>query len=259
MTGLDKLTFVLAKASLPLCLKNLWDAPPAALLNLVIGINKLIPHFTRQTAPNGRFTHPHKPDEVEVWLFLIFSLIHKAIVQNSRNGGRSKSVPSNQITLTLEASAQSNILEKMENNVVHITVKGVMPTSNGCAVFLGSEEKTFVIYVDRGIGEAIQQAVDNVQAERPMTHDLMITLLDGLGAEVERVVINDVKDGTFFARLIVSMENEIGHKIIEVDARPSDSITLALGTDKPIYVAREVLDSVDDMTEILAKILEQNQ
>ena len=147
----------------------------------------------------------------------------------------------------------------MENNVALITVKGVMPTSNGCALFLGNEEKTFVIYVDRGIGEAIQHAVDNVQAERPMTHDLMITLLDGFGAEVERVVINHVDEGTFHARLIASMENEIGHKIVEVDARPSDSIVLALHSDKPIYVAREVLDTVDDMTEILAKILEQNQ
>ena len=125
----------------------------------------------------------------------------------------------------------------MENNVALITVKGVMPTSNGCAVFLGNEEKTFVIYVDRGIGEAIQHAVDNVQAERPMTHDLMITLLDGFGAEVERVVINHVDEGTFHARLIASMENEIGHKIVEVDARPSDSIVLALNSDKPIYVA----------------------
>lgn len=134
-----------------------------------------------------------------------------------------------------------------------------MPTSSGCAVFLGSDAKTFVIYVDRGIGEAIQHAVDNVQAERPMTHDLILTLLDGLGAEVERVVINHVDDGTFFARLIVSMENELGHKIVEVDARPSDSIVLALSSKKPLYVARGVLDAVDDMTEILAKILEQNQ
>jgi bifunctional DNase/RNase len=147
----------------------------------------------------------------------------------------------------------------MENNVVLIKIKGVMPTSNGCAVFLGNEQKTFVIYVDRGIGEAIQQARDNIQLERPMTHNLMLTLLDGFGAELERVVINHVDDGTFHARLIASMENEIGHKIVEVDARPSDSMVLALSSDKPIYVAREVMDSVDDMTEILAKILEQNQ
>jgi bifunctional DNase/RNase len=145
----------------------------------------------------------------------------------------------------------------MDNQVVPVLVKGVMPTSNGCAVFLGNEEKTFVIYVDQGIGEAIQRAVDAQQAERPLTHDLMLTLLDGLGAEVERIVINHVDQGTFFARLIVSMENELGHKIIELDARPSDSMVMALASDKPIYVAQTVIDAVDDMTEILAKILEQ--
>ncbi|MGJ8652273.1 MAG: bifunctional nuclease family protein [Opitutaceae bacterium] len=133
-----------------------------------------------------------------------------------------------------------------------------MPTSNGCALFLGSAEKTFVIYVDQGIGEAIQRAVNGEQLERPMTHNLMITILDGLGAEVERVVINHVDQGTFFARLIVSMENELGHKIVEIDARPSDSIVLALTSQKPIYVARKVIDTVDDMTEILEKILNQD-
>lgn len=145
----------------------------------------------------------------------------------------------------------------MDNQVLPVLVKGVMPTSNGCAVFLGTDDKTFVIYVDQGIGEAIQRAVNGEQAERPLTHDLMVTLLDGLGAEVERVVINHVDEGTFFARLIVSMENELGHKIIELDARPSDSMVLALSSGKPIYVATEVIDSVDDMTEILEKILDQ--
>ena len=140
----------------------------------------------------------------------------------------------------------------MDNSVVAVSVKGVMPTSNGCAVFLGSDAKTFVIYMERAIGEAIQRAVNGEQAER-----LMITLLDGLGAEVERVVINEVKEGTFFARLIVSMENELGHKIVEVDARPSDSIVLALTSEKPLYAAQIVLDAVDDMTEILAKILKE--
>lgn len=147
----------------------------------------------------------------------------------------------------------------MDHSVAQINVKGVMPTSNGCAVFLGNDTKTFVIYVDQGIGTAIQRAANDEQAERPMTHDLMMTMLDGLGAEVERIVINDVEESTFFARLILSMENELGHKIIELDARPSDSIVMALMSEKPIYVAQQVLDSVDDMTEILAKILKQNQ
>lgn len=146
----------------------------------------------------------------------------------------------------------------MDNQVSTVIVKGVMPTSNGCAVFLGNDEKTFVIYVDQSIGDAIQRAVSGEQAERPLTHDLMLTMLDGLGAEVERMVISDVDQGTFYARLILSMENELGHKIVEIDARPSDSIVLALASGKPIYTARSVLDSVDDMSEILTKILQQD-
>ena len=147
----------------------------------------------------------------------------------------------------------------MEKSVVQVSIKGVMPTSNGCAVFLGEDAKTFVIYVDQGIGTAIQHAVNDVQFERPQTHDLMVTVLDGLGAEVERVVINNVEDSTFYARLILSMDNELGHKIIEVDARPSDSLVLALNTNKPIYVSRAVMDTVDDMSAILTKILKQNE
>lgn len=147
----------------------------------------------------------------------------------------------------------------MENQVSKVTIKGVMPTSNGCAVFLGNDDKTFVIYVDSGIGSSIQRAANGEQCERPLTHDLMMTLLDGLGAEVDRVIINDVEDSTFFARLIVSMENELGKKIVELDARPSDSIVLALMAGKPIYASEQVLEKVDDMSEILARILQQNQ
>lgn len=147
----------------------------------------------------------------------------------------------------------------MDNSVVEVLVKGVMPTTNGCAVFLGNERKTYVIYMDRSIGDTIQRAVSGIQNERPLTHDLMTTILDGLGAEVERAVINDVQEGTFYARLIISMENELGHKIVEIDARPSDSIALALLSEKPIYTARSVMEKSDDMTEILAKILEQGE
>ena len=146
----------------------------------------------------------------------------------------------------------------MDKSVVEVMVKGVMPTSNGCAIFLGNDEKTYVIYVDQGIGNAISRAINHVTSERPQTHDLMVTLLDGFGAEVDHIVINKVDAGTFFARIIIVMENELGRKIVEIDARPSDSIALALLTEKPIYTARSVMEAVDDMTEILNKILKQD-
>lgn len=147
----------------------------------------------------------------------------------------------------------------MQNDVIRITIKGVMPTSNGCALFLGPQEKTIVIYVDSAIGNAISMIVNQVPRERPITHDLMISILDGLGAGLERVVINDVQERTFYARIILRMENELGMKIVEIDARPSDSIALALHQDKPIYITRKVLDAEEDMSELLERILKENQ
>ena len=145
----------------------------------------------------------------------------------------------------------------MQNDVVAVTIKGVVPTSNGCAVFLGTEEKNFVIYVDHSVGNAIQMTINGVKRERPLTHDLIGHLLLGLGASLDHIVINDVNDGTFFARILLRMANELGKKIIEIDARPSDSIVLALQHKRPIFVARKVYDKVDDQTEILEQVLKR--
>jgi uncharacterized protein len=145
----------------------------------------------------------------------------------------------------------------MQNDVVSVTIKGVMPTANGCAVFLGNEEKTFVIYVDLSVGKAIQMTMRGVKKERPLTHDLIGSVLLGLGAQLDHVVVNDARDNTFYARILLRMENELGKKIVELDARPSDSIVLALQQKRSIFVARSVFDGVEDMTEILEKVLKQ--
>lgn len=145
----------------------------------------------------------------------------------------------------------------MRQDVVAVEIRGVMPTSSGCAIFLGNDQKVFVIYVDQTIGGIISMALNGVKKERPLTHDLMHDIFLGLGVTLERVIINDVDEGTFFARLILKMENELGVKLLEVDARPSDSMVLALLEKKPIFAARPVFDQVDDMTEILERILAQ--
>lgn len=145
----------------------------------------------------------------------------------------------------------------MNTSVIPISVKGVMPTVNGCAVFLGNDDKTFVIYVDHGVGNAISFALNGVKKERPLTHDLMSSMLKGLEATITRVVINDVQESTFFARLFLEMKNEVATKIIELDARPSDSIVLSLQNSTPIFVAESVFNSVEDMTPILERVLKQ--
>lgn len=141
--------------------------------------------------------------------------------------------------------------------VLPVLVKGVMPTANGCAVFLGDDAKTFVIYVDHAVGNAIQMSLDGVKKDRPLTHDLIAHILVGLGATLEHIVINDVNEGTFYARILLKMKNELGQKIVEIDARPSDSTVLALAHKRPILVAKKVYDAVEDMSEILERVLKQ--
>lgn len=147
----------------------------------------------------------------------------------------------------------------MDNDVTEVRIKSVIPASGGCAVFLGPKDKTFVIHIDQFIGRILSMAMDNEKRARPLTHDLIGNVLAGLGAQLERMIINDVDDSTFYARLILKMENELGTKIIELDARPSDSMVLAIQAKKPILVAHKVLDAQDDMTDILKKIQKKQE
>jgi len=147
----------------------------------------------------------------------------------------------------------------MSADIVAVTIKGLMPTANGCAVFIGNDEKTFVIYVDPSVGSAISMTINGVKKERPMTHDLVGNLLLGFEINLERIVINDVNEGTYFARIILHMQNELGRKFLELDARPSDSIVLALQQKRPIFVARKVFDAVEDMSDILERVLRQQK
>jgi len=151
-----------------------------------------------------------------------------------------------------DLSADSN---REMKNVIEVQVKAAIPTNGGCAVFLGTDEKVFVIYIDQMVGAAIMMFVQNLPIERPQTHDLFGHVLCALGAKVQRVVINDVQDGVYFGRLILSAENElIEKKIVEIDARPSDCIALAIQAEAPIYVDHKVWNLVEDMSEMLEKV-----
>ena len=148
----------------------------------------------------------------------------------------------------------------MDKSVVEVEVKNVLATSAGSAVFLGNEEKVFVIYVDHAVGSAINMFMHGTPKPRPQTHDLFGNALIALGARVSRVVINDFSDTVYYARLIVEAENELeARKIVEIDARPSDSIALAVQAEAPILVALHVWESVEDMSIVLKKMEENNE
>ena len=146
----------------------------------------------------------------------------------------------------------------MSKPVVEVHIRAIAATSGGCAVFLGNEDKVFVMFVDQSVGTAITMFMQGAQKERPLTHDLLASILRALGAKIERVIINDLKSGTYFARLVLSAENESQQKkIIEIDARPSDCIAMATAQRAPIYVSLDVWDEVEDMTEEFRKMQEE--
>jgi hypothetical protein len=100
--------------------------------------------------------------------------------------------------------------------------------------------RTFPILI--GIFEAtsIDRRVKNIQAPRPLTHDLIVAAIEQLGGELQDVVISDLREHTYFAQLRVRFEGEL----IEIDSRPSDAIAVAVTADPPlpIYVAEDVLN-----------------
>jgi bifunctional DNase/RNase len=136
--------------------------------------------------------------------------------------------------------------------LIPMSIKGLMldPVSNSPIVVLRDEEEKFFLPIWVGIFEAnaIALQLENVATPRPMTHDLLKNALSELNARVTRIVINDLKDSTFFAQIRVLVNRGGGDQTLELDARPSDAIALALRADAPIYVAQSVLDQAQTIT-----------
>ena len=115
------------------------------------------------------------------------------------------------------------------------TAEGVTPI-----VFLENKEKKVLpIYIGAAEAFSIQTALDNVPYPRPLTHDLLVSILEGFESKIEKIVIDDLNEGIFFARIIIRKNGGV----YEFDARPSDSIALAVRTKAQVYVARKVMDS----------------
>ena len=135
-----------------------------------------------------------------------------------------------------------------DDDLIPVDVKKIGLTNAYCAIVVGNEEREFPIYIEPSIGAVIKMFIEEVEKIRPLTHDIIGYILTGLNATVDRVVINDLKDNTYFARLILREESESGKKVIEIDGRPSDCIAIAKMKKAPIYVTRKVFDAVGHST-----------
>jgi uncharacterized protein len=143
-------------------------------------------------------------------------------------------------------------------DLVRVELIALLPTQAGCAVFLGDGSKVILIYIDPAVGLSINTAMTGQNTPRPLTHDLYMLTLLAFGAKVTRVVINAVDGDVFYARLVLTAENEImERKIVELDARPSDCLAIAARSGSPLYVATTVWESLEDRSLFLEQMKNQ--
>ena len=138
------------------------------------------------------------------------------------------------------------------NDLVPMSIKGLMldPMSNSPIVVLKDDDEKLFLPIWVGIFEAnaIALQLENITTPRPMTHDLLREMIQQLDARVTRIVINDLKDATFYAQIRLLIRRAGADQMLEIDARPSDAIALALRTEAPIFVAQSVLDQAQTIT-----------
>jgi bifunctional DNase/RNase len=129
-----------------------------------------------------------------------------------------------------------------DKHFVRVTVSGMARDARENPVVLlksNDGEEVLPIWIGHAEGMAIDLTMKGEKFERPLTHDLLKTVIESLGAVLAKVAITELRNNTFFAKVYLQR----GHDVVVMDARPSDSVALALKCDAPIFVARDVFVS----------------
>ncbi|MFV9507430.1 MAG: bifunctional nuclease family protein [Oscillochloridaceae bacterium umkhey_bin13] len=123
--------------------------------------------------------------------------------------------------------------------VVVDSIRVSLLTQHRVVVLRETDSKRYLpIWIGPFEADAIAMAIQGHEPQRPMTHDLLKALIGDLGGQIAHIFINDIQDNTFFARIVIEQHG----RTVEVDARPSDAIAVAVRTEVPIFVAARVLD-----------------
>ncbi len=129
--------------------------------------------------------------------------------------------------------------------LIPLSFSKIMQSRAYTVIILATEDKKFAIYTEPHVGLHIQLHLAQGHQPRPYTYDLLDNTLKGLGVKILQVVINDVEDTVYFARLFLEQQLHGDLKqILEIDARPSDCIVLALIHKIPLFCKKEVLEKV---------------
>jgi len=136
----------------------------------------------------------------------------------------------------------------LQNIKMDILGLSTSPSSGGAYALILTESggnRRLPIIIGTFEAQAIALELENIKPPRPMTHDLLKNIVESFGSEVEKVVINDLTEGTFFAQILYHKNGDT----VELDARPSDAIALAIRFGAPIYVTKHVIDEAGIITE----------
>ena len=139
-------------------------------------------------------------------------------------------------------------------------VAALMPTPAGCATFLQCEDspdpgKACVIFIDSAVGAFINLVLSGQKMPRPMTHQLMGSLMQGMGIKLRGACIVGQEEEVYFCRMVFEMNNEISEmKVLEVDARPGDALALSLLEGCPFSVKASLWHSMEDVSSKLLEI-----
>ncbi len=125
---------------------------------------------------------------------------------------------------------------------MHLARIVIQDTSEQQIIYLreADGEREFPIVIGDAEALAIDRRLKGYKKARPMTHDLLADVIERLGAELEKIVINDLKNHTFYAKLVIRANGEV----VEIDSRPSDAIALGVASETPVFVSEHVLREV---------------
>ena len=137
----------------------------------------------------------------------------------------------------------------MTSELVQLSFDKIMQTRSYTVIILAAREKRFAIYTEPSVGRMLQMYLTGSEKPRPLTHDLISTIFKGFYTPVKQLVINDLNDTVYFARLFLEQQEAEWLHVVEIDARPSDCITLALMNNVPVFCTREVLEKTVHIEE----------
>jgi uncharacterized protein len=133
--------------------------------------------------------------------------------------------------------------------LVQLSFNKIMQTRSYTTIVFKGKEKKFAIYTDPSVGKILQIYLTEIEKPRPLTHDFITSLFRGFEITVKQVVISDLHDTTYLARIYLEQSRGDLRHIVEIDTRPTDAIILALMNNAPIYIKGDVLEKTIPFVE----------